>query len=336
MQFLDNLFCGRFIADEKQKQALVDIADAQAEAAIRDKVKAQADLKAINDQLQQTITLAAQDKSQTLQALNNLQNVVAGITEQKNNLETALLACTSAKPYFSVLDQLPASTQKLARGYMDKYPEANIAYRGRIWGKAQIGYDLDVKVWLQSGQNDAKIVSRVKGANAYVSDILKQNPGISAHQACDMAVMRVSCGFWKPYGYDKDNFGVDEYWQFASEMEVGQSGDCDDSAIWRYVGCRIAGVPAELMRFATGITNNGQGHATNHYLASDLLWHHINSTSAFSNTDKATSTPLNHDPNEQLGLATIWFSANELKTFSTYATYASDENANKKFKIGDE
>jgi hypothetical protein len=335
MAILEDIFCGRLQKTQRQLETDVGIKEATIAALNERLVAAAANYSSLLAEKNKVIELAAADKQESLKALTNVSKMLEDATQELSDAQLAFNSCIAAKPAVTEFDLLPLNTKTILALYMDKYPEANIKYRGRVWGKAQTAYDLDVKVWLQSGQNDVAILKRVTDARASVQYILKENPQLSLHQACDVAIMRVAAAFWKPYMYDSDSWGQNEYWQFASEMEIGNGGDCDDSAIWRYVGWRAAGIPYQMLRFVAGVAYNGQGHATNYYFASDLKWHHINSTSAWGNTDDVKNTPLNGDANEQLNIQTVWFSANEAKTFSTYAAYTGSNGVPDKFKMGE-
>jgi predicted transglutaminase-like cysteine proteinase len=267
----------------------------------------------------------------------DLQKQVASLTSQVSvltqtntdltaRLDGLLNQAVSSDTIFALLPQ--ASKDKANQSWT-KYPTANITYQGRTWGKDKKFYPLDVKTWCLEGQNDTAIIKRVRANSptAMVSEIIKADPSITAHQACDKAVMRIANAFYKPYNFDIDTWGVDEFWQFPSEMEYGPAGDCEDSANWRYIGWRLAGIPKELLRVTAGMTYGGEGHATNYYLASDLKWHHINSTSVFSNGDDVlTKCKTTGDPTDKMGIQFPWFSMTEEKAFSTFGTGAASSD----------
>jgi hypothetical protein len=129
------------------------------------------------------------------------------------------------------------------------------------------------------------------------------------------------------YTYDSRSWGENEFWQFASETRNMGTGDCEDKAILNHVGARIAGIPWELLRVTAGLTFDGQGHATNFYFASDLKWHHRNSTSNYSATTTAISLPLSGDSYENLNIKNPWFSCTDNKTFNWFGTEAETRAA---------
>lgn len=49
------------------------------------------------------------------------------------------------------------------------------------------------------------------------------------------------------YVSDKENFGIDDYWQTPFEM-MSNGGDCEDYAIAKYISLKRLGVPESAMR----------------------------------------------------------------------------------------
>lgn len=227
------------------------------------------------------------------------------------------------------LSLLSHTTKEILKEYDTRYAAAEISYSGRYLGNKTKRYSLDVKAFCSQGMNDRKIVQRVDQGKCYVKEIIRELK-VDFHTACDIAVMRVSNVFKCNYSYDSSTWQTPEFWMFASETEAFGMGDCEDMAIWRYVGCRIAGIPPEMLRVAAGTTFSNEGHATNFYFASDLRWHHINSTSNFSAAKDVCDLPVTKQSSDRLNLRDVWFSFNEKKTWHDLVTSSQKKAVNKK------
>jgi len=278
------------------------------------------------------ITGATLSKQDALKQIDALNGKISGYQTQISQLQTELNQSIVSNPAFSpTFGNLPESTRTLLLAYMNKYPEAFVTYGGRYWGAKKNKYNLDVKAWLLQGQNDWEIVSKVKAAKARVSDVLLESPDLPYHEACDRAFMRVTnaLGDSINYTFDSSTWGADcaEFWQFASETRTIGGGDCEDKAIYNFVGARIAGIPWEMLRITAGMTYSNEGHCTNFYYASDLKFHHRNSTTNYPASKSVTSLPLTGDDSENLNIKTPWFSATENKTFNWFGTEAAKKDA---------
>lgn len=220
------------------------------------------------------------------------------------------------------LAPLPAATQTLAQQYWTKYPPAAITYPGRNLpnapGSSTIplsNYEMHVENWASYGINSPEARSICQSNGFDVLTIMNKQ-GVPFHRACDIAIARLKLWVTRQgyiYSFDQNTTQDVEYWKFYIEtlnslfQKIGS--DCDDWAILFYVLWRTAGVPKHLMRISAGITRDGQGHCTNHYLASDLKWHHINSTTPYGQDNfDVLGTPLIDDQSDMIGLASVWFS----------------------------
>ena len=263
----------------------------------------------------------SQSKADVQHKIEVLQNEKAGLEAEVVRLE--LLIKESESSYMRTpMSLLSTETENLLKLFWNKYNEAEISYSGRYLGTKKQKYEIDVKVFGLEGQNNRAIKKRVKDAGACISDII-MNEKVGFHKACDLAAMRVAKAFPVNYQFDDTTWGSSEFWMYASESEALRSGDCDDMMIWRYVGCRVAGIPQEMLRMAAGITFSGEGHATNYYFASDLTWRHINSTSNYSATQDVKKLAKTGEL-EALNLKSVWFSFTEGKTWSQLSTEAKE------------
>ena len=100
-----------------------------------------------------------------------------------------------------------------------------------------------------------------------IEDLKKEFPEKTFHQICDEAVRLIHANNFLTYVSDKDNpnYKSNEFWSYAIESAVLGIGDCNSDAVLRYVLCRIAGVPAQLLRIVAGIAGKFGGHATLYY-----------------------------------------------------------------------
>lgn len=252
---------------------------------------------------------------QTLQnQLQDAQDAYTGL----NARYLALATASSAIPDYQKL--LAPETISLLETYWDRYAEADAEYTGRYVGSDKRNVmALDVKIFALEGQNDNAITERVKAQGCRVSDIMVERD-VGFHRACDIAMMRVQDAFCPPYQSDSSTWGTSEFWMFASETLALGSGDCEDIAILRYVAARAAGIPQAMLRIAAGETYGGEGHATNYYFASDLKWHHVNSTSRYGRDVDMTILPQTHDEKDLMGLKWVWFAFTESKTWHDLTT----------------
>jgi hypothetical protein len=322
--FLEKLFCGRPISARDAYISANNVLN-QEITGLR------TDILSLEKEKLALIQAGNETQQQNLTQIDNLNKQISDLNAQISMLNAQLnqqlpsdLQTHSANFY-----KLPQATQTLLDAYMNKYPEAFVTYGGRYWGSNKNRYNLDVKAWLLEGQNDWEIVSKVKAAKGRISDVLAENSGLTFHQACDIAFMRVShaLGDSINYQYDNMSWGENEFWQFASESRVMTIGDCEDKSVYNFVGARIAGIPYELLRITAGMTFGGEGHATNFVFGSDLKWHHRNSTSNYAADKSLTSLPLTGDSSEMLNIQHPWFSATETKTFNWFGTEAAKRDA---------
>jgi predicted transglutaminase-like cysteine proteinase len=323
---LEKLFCGRPMNDG-------DVLRAALATASMDVTRAKAQVDAINQQLsvakQQYASCAANSTSsaKALQAqITNLIAEKAQLAADLTKAQTTISTISSSLDGRNNFNMLPPATQAVLLQYYNKYPEAFVTYGGRTWGSGRSKYDLDVKAWLLEGQNDQAVNALLNECNGKISKVMKDNPDKTFHECCDIAVMRIKAKTdgMVQYAFDSQTWGSDEFWQFASETLAGKLGDCEDKAILNFVACRAAGIPREMLRIAAGMTFSDEGHCTNFYFASDLKFHHINSTTNYSASKDVKSLPQTGDSGEQLNLKNVWFSATDDKTFHWFTTEAKE------------
>ena len=242
------------------------------------------------------------------------------ITEYKN--EIIELNKSFGKTNFKLFNK---ETRESLGYYYLKYPFAKVTYAGRNPpNTTKYNYTMYVENWAQYGIDSPEIKKIIAKAKCDVITIMSQNK-IDFHKACDIAIQRAKTyvGKYAPYKYtfDKTSTGNTEYWKFALETWISShkyqiGSDCDDWAILMHVIWVASGIPAEALRVVGGISRGGIGHATNHYYASDGKWHHINSTTSYSNGFVVLNTPLHDDPKDFMGIARVWFSFNNQRAWS--------------------
>ena len=326
--FIEKLLCGRPIADGNTCTGTNGVLGQKI-------AELQTDVQNLEREKQEIITGAGLTKKECLVQIDALNVQITGLNTKISELNAQLNQSlpSDLQTHSSNFYQLPVTTQTLLDVYMNKYPEGFVEYNGRYWGSAKTRYNLDVKAWLLEGQNDWRIVSMVKSCKGRVSDVLKENPGITFHEACDIAFMRVTNALCDSiqYTYDATTWGSDcaEFWQFASETRTIAKGDCEDKAVLGFVSGCIAGIPFEMMRLVAGMTVDNQGHATLFYFASDAKFHHRNSTTNYPANKDPKTLPLTGDDSEPLNIKTVWFSATQNKTFTNFDPTAASPKEKK-------
>jgi flagellar biosynthesis chaperone FliJ len=288
--------------------------------------------------LQQDLNNAGKDKTDLVKQINDLNSQLQTLDGAftKLNTEKARLQEQLNQANLKIQDlsqklndpksMIPKDVSDILMGYYTKYAEADVVYTGRYYGAdPKNTYEQDVKTWSLEGQNDFKIIKKLKDNHVFVSEIMPQVNN-DFHKACDIAVMRVASAISCNYYYDDQTYNTGEYWAYPTETFTRDKGDCDDWAHLRYACYRIAGVPASMLRVTCGYTYGGDGHSTNHYFASDKKWHHINSTSNFGSTNSVLNTPGVHQQSDSIGIQYDWFSYNEEKAWHQFTT-ASHENS---------
>ena len=315
--FLEKFFCGTPIKDATDCSTTG--------ASLKSQIATlQTQVINLGKEKQLIINAASQSKQENLTQIDSLSQQISALNTQISELNTQLNQSlpSDLQNHSSNFYKLPAATQTLLDAYMNKYPEGFVEYNGRYWGSAKTRYRLDVKAWLMEGQNDWQLVSMVKACKGRVSDVIKEFPNISFHEACDKAFMRIThaVGDSISYTYDSQTWGSDcaEFWQFASETRDITKGDCEDKAIINFVAACIAGIPFEMIRIVAGTTYSNEGHATHFYFASDMKWHHRNSTSNYPADKDPKTLPITGDDSENLNIKTVWFSATQTKTFTNF------------------
>jgi hypothetical protein len=271
--------------------------------------------KQINDLNNQILLLQSnlsKDKQDFMNQISQLQTLLQQYKDEKTQLEQTI---NDLKTQYN--DPIPEDMKQLISKYYNKYPPATITYSGRYLNNPNSRYALDVKEFALNGQNDDELKNFVL-SKVSVKSIMQQNPNLTFWQACDEAVLKVSNLIPVNYQSDGKTYGVPEYWMFAIERYKLGAGDCEDHAHLRYVCYRIAGVPEGLLRIVCGDTKgNLGGHSTIYYLKSDGKWYHINST---SNIYSYSDWKDKDDPNDKIGIGSVWFSFNEKYAWSQFIT----------------
>ena len=139
----------------------------------------------------------------------------------------------------------------LRQYYNSKYPKAPITYDGRyvLSGGKQIRYQMDVRDFIF---NDNVIIKNlvqqiVRGSKTEEQKVLKILFWVQQHIT---------------YVPDKENEGVDEFWQFPVETLTLRKGDCEDGSILIASMLLNAGIPAYRVRIAAGLVKAGKAAET--------------------------------------------------------------------------
>lgn len=287
----------------------------------------------LKEKINQLQILLTEDEIKLQEEIQSYLAEISRLEQEKKVLEDKI------KEY--EFNKLPDEMIERINYYYNKYPEVPIKYSGRYLGNDVNNlYSIDVRGYVPVLMT-WDFYTHLANNKCFVKDIMKEK-NCSFWEACDEAVLRVSKSVPVKYEYDNNNFKSAEYWLFPQEgyynrFVLNRGMDCDDYSILRFVLCRLAGVPAGLLRITCGLTRDGQGHATIHYLKSDKKWYHINST---SNIYSYADWRDKDDVNDKIGIEQVWFSFNDEKSFNQFTTDAMKSfKKNKKYKnkiiIGD-
>ena len=327
MRFLDNIFCSNWMkvnADLSNKYAGALASLTITQNAILGLQNNISGLKSQISTLQESAMASSNENlKQIAQLQAQLTAAQANITALQDTLDGLIKLQNNRTSFY----MLPNEEQTLLNLYYSKYPDADITYSGRsIPNQPDKMCDWFIQDWCQAGIGSPEAVNIVKNADAFVLDIMKEF-NCTFHRACDISLMRCKAAVTPFYKYQTDQQTTNdgEFWKlfletYYSMKLYGVGSDCDDWMTVCYVLWRTAGVPQQLLRNVAGTIADGEGHATNHYFASDLVWHHINSTSIFTVLNDVLKLPTINDTSDAMGVRAPWFSWNEDRSWTNQAT----------------
>jgi hypothetical protein len=196
-----------------------------------------------------------------------------------------------------------------AKYWNNKYPKANIEYRGRAIGLAKERIPIDVKLLITP--NDFTIHDLLKANNLYIEDG-------NYEEGIPKIYRWIKRNMYK-YEFDQDVHGVIEFWEFPFEVIQRVKGkpekgfDCDSWAHLMVSMYIAAGVPSWRVRVVVGDAFIG-GHSTVYcYSDVDGKWHHLNSTYGNNQSLKISAYPTTEDAfvNDGAGIQRVWMSFND-------------------------
>lgn len=208
----------------------------------------------------------------------------------------------------------------------NKHTKKDVYYLGRrlITANTDSIITCDIKNFITP--NDASIKDLVSNNNLKIVDI----------NVCDKQVMDIYrfCRKDAKYSYDNTLFGKNEVWLFPFEfLYLNKNGDCEDNS--HYIASMLicAGVPAFRVRVVCGMCKWG-GHSTVYVLGDDLTtWHHINSTGGMEDNVSLSDCPTRDSATDDFGITDVWFSFNNIYSFSDFETINTAATFNK--ELGD-
>lgn len=217
-----------------------------------------------------------------------------------------------------------SGNNELANKLNNKYPKANIEYMGRTFGTSKDKIPIDVRLLITP--QDYHIIELIEKNKLQIKDPEKDVPRLYKW---------IENNYYK-YVYDKDNYGITEYWEFPFEilekkaLNSNAGFDCDSWANFQASFYIAAGMPAYKVRVVVGGCKLG-GHSTVYvYSEKTGKWHHLNSTygkikdtiSEYPTTDDALTT-------DALGIIDVWMSFNHLYSWHVFKTDAAEDSYNK-------
>lgn len=220
-----------------------------------------------------------------------------------------------------------------AKFWNNKYPKANIQYTGRTWGTSKDMIPIDVRLLITP-------------QDYHIHDILEEESLYVNGTDYDKAVIKIykwiKNNYYR-YVYDKNNYGVSEFWEFPFEImerkdkDVDAAFDCDSWANFMASFYVAAGVPEWKVRVVVGTSQLG-GHSTVYVHSDDTnKFHHLNSTygndwikntkiSDYPTTDDAETT-------DKIGIKGVWFSFNNLYSWNKFSSEAKKGYKNEGEKL---
>jgi len=206
------------------------------------------------------------------------------------------------KSYVSLQEKY---SELLNAGYVD-VNNLKDWYEGRrnqtpwIYNGARLGH-VDVKKYLVvQGEDNVLIMKESASTIINKYKILKDTP---IEKIVEYLLKYFSSSSQWHYVYDKDKFGMIEFWQSAEKSWIDRKGDCDDLAIlihvlFNYI-MEYFNRENESWRltFAAGLMNVGGGHAFNTFLHTDGEYYVVESTFDINGSYSRTwlHTPVRYD-----------------------------------------
>lgn len=243
------------------------------------------------------------------------------ISEKNADLSLKQASIDNLQKEISLLN----GTNELANKLNNKYPSANIEYKGRTFGNTNTMIPIDVRLLITP--QDYHIQELIKDNNLYVKDIETDVPKLYKW---------IKDNYYK-YVIDKDNYGLSEFWEFPFEIiekkriSKDSGFDCDSWANLIVSFMIAAGVPDYMVRVVVGMTYSGFGHSTVYiYSEKTEKWHHINSTYG-KYYDRLSLYPTTDDGEsglDNIGIKEVWFSFNQRFAWHIFKTDVAEESYN--------
>ena len=260
--------------------------------------------------------------------INNLNNSLSVSETWVANLSTKLKTVegrnVSLQSQLELLSkQLEDKKDSLADFWNSKYPVANIEYNGRTFGTSTKMIPIDVRLL-------------VTPQDFHIHEILKANNLYYKSGSIDDQIVKVYHFIKKTYYkyvYDKDNYGITEYWEFPYEVlealkkKYATGFDCDSWASLIVSFVIASGVPEWKARVVVGNSVAG-GHSTCYFHCDKTnKFHHLNSTmGGKSSYLKLEEYPITSDAGEggkdTLGIYNVWLSYNNLFSWHKFTSQA--------------
>ena len=265
---------------------------------------------------------------------NNLNITESQMLNVSNNLELEQNKTTKLENEIKLLTK---PINPLANYWNNKYPKANIEYRGRTFGTSKKKINIDIRLL-------------VTPQDFHIHDILKKNNLYYKTGSMDDHIVKVYHFIKKKYYkyvYDNTNYGILEFWEFPFEVLEGlekkyaEGYDCDSFAHLIVSFLIASKIPNWKTRVVVGNSKLG-GHSTVYcHCDGTNKYHHLNSTmggkSGFKKLSDYPTTGDAENGKDNIGIYKVWFSFNNEFSWHKFSSAARKDfkkvKGDKLFKI---
>ena len=269
--------------------------------------------------------------------LSRKTQIISEIENQKEILEEDLIKCKDnselIKKEIDRLNNLIPKPDPHEEYWNNKYPKVKVFYTARPWGRSTKMIPVDVRLFITP--QDYGIQKFVSDNGLFVKDFEFDIPRVYKF---------IMDNLYK-YTYDKDNYGIGEFWEFPFEVlsNIDAGYDCDSWSNFISSVLIAGGVPSWKVRVVVGNCRFG-GHSTMYFHSDESnRFHHLNSTSSkkyfkylneYPTSDDAMPGENNSMPKDPMGIYDVWFSLNNLHVWNKFTGTALESfNKQKQFKI---
>jgi len=306
MKWLCNMLCGTEIEDLKSDLYLSKIT----------LVSLKNRFENLENSYNKATSNFSKEKQELLKTIQTeelkIQNLVETITEYDIKLE-------KLGEYI-----LPEDIKKIIDFYNNKYQHVKLKHLSYMFAKNKFNFSMDMRNWITPFDVEIEEYCNGKNIKTVREYISEGNP---FHKACDLVVNDFLSSYRPNYKWDKNefiDFNISDLWQMPFQTKIGWQGDCEDWSNFVISCLNNRGIPSGLTRNVCGKTYNEYGHSTVNYLASDLIWRHIEATSSYGIKPDILTIYNIHDERDKANIDIIWYSFSHTHANSSWT---KDEQA---------